>query len=85
MRLSKIYPTEAQASAGAAAADIYVERGLAKVTLGTTTGDAKTVADGTYASDKVTIKNWALDVTNEKTFPIHNVDGLSTDYEDIWV
>ena len=81
---TKIYPTEAQASAGAAAADIYVERGLAKVTLGTTTGDAKTVADGTYASDKVTIKNWALDVTNEKTFPIHNVDGLSTDYEDIW-
>lgn len=25
-----------------------------------------------------------MDVTNKKTFPIHNVDGLSTDYEDIW-
>lgn len=84
----KIYPTESQASAGAAAADIYVERGLAKVTLNTTTGAATgaatTVADGTYKGDKVTIKNWALDVTNKKTFPIHNVDGLSTDYEDIW-
>lgn len=80
----KIYPTESQASAGAAAADIYVERGLAKVTLSTTTGAAKTVADGTYKDDKVTIKNWALDVTNKKTFPIHNVDGLTTDYEDIW-
>lgn len=82
----KIYPTESQASASAAAADIYVERGLAKVTLGTGTGTEKTVADGTYANDKVTIKNWALDVTNKKTFPIHNVEGLATktEYEDIW-
>lgn len=82
----KIYPTESQASAGAAAADIYVERGLAKVTLGTGTGTKKTVADGTYANDEVTIKNWALDVTNKKTFPIHNVEGLATktEYEDIW-
>ena len=80
----KIYPTESQASAGAAAADIYVERGLAKVTLGTGTGTEKTVADGTYANDKVTIKNWALDVTNKKTFPIHNVEGLKDDFDAIW-
>lgn len=80
----KIYPTEAQASANAAAADIYVERGLAKVTLGTTTGDAKTVAEGTYASDQVKINNWALDVTNKNTYPIHNVDGLTTGYNEIW-
>lgn len=80
----KIYPTEAQASANAAAADIYVERGLAKVTLGTTTGDTKTIDDGTYKNDQVTIKNWALDVTNLKTFPIHNVDGLEDDYAEIW-
>lgn len=32
----------------------------------------------------VKISNWALDVTNKKTFPIHNVDGLSTDYAEIW-
>ena len=25
-----------------------------------------------------------MDVTNKKTFPIHNVDGLSTDYAEIW-
>ena len=82
----KIYPTEAQASANAAAADIYVERGLAKVTLGTSTGDEKKVEDGTYANDKVKISNWALDVTNKKTYPIHNVDGLATEaeYKDIW-
>lgn len=81
---NKIFPTEAQASSGEAAADIYVERGLAKVTLTTaTTKDDKTVAAGSsYAGDKVKISNWALDVTNLKTFPIHNVEEL--DYEDIW-
>ncbi len=80
---NKIFPTEAQASSGEAAADIYVERGLAKVTLTTATKDDKTVAAGSsYAGDKVKISNWALDVTNLKTFPIHNVDEL--DYEDIW-
>ena len=82
---SKIFPTEAQASSGEAAADIYVERGLAKVTLTEDTKAEKTVGDGSsYAGDVVTINNWALDVTNKKTFPIHNVDGLSTDYENIW-
>lgn len=79
----KIFPTEAQASSGDAAADIYVERGLAKVTLTTATKDEKPVAtSSSYAGDKVKISNWALDVTNKKTFPIHNVDELG--YEDIW-
>ena len=79
---NKIFPTEAQASSGEAAADIYVERGLAKVTLTTATkyGDV----GGSYVGDKVEISNWALDVTNKKTFPIHNVDGLLKDYPDIW-
>ena len=80
---NKIFPTEAQASSGDAAADIYVERGLAKVTLTTATKDEKPVAtSSSYAGDKVKISNWALDVTNKKTFPIHNVDELG--YEDIW-
>lgn len=79
----KIFPTEAQASSGEAAADIYVERGLAKVTL-TTATKYEDVVGSTYVGDKVTISNWALDVTNLKTFPIHNVDGLNKDYADIW-
>lgn len=80
---NKIFPTEAQASSGDAAADIYVERGLAKVTLTTDTKDEKPVATtSSYAGDKVKISNWALDVTNKKTFPIHNVDELG--YDDIW-
>lgn len=82
---NKIFSTEAQASSGEAAADIYVERGLAKVTLTDDTEAEKTVgASSSYAGDVVKISNWALDVTNKKTFPIHNVDGLSTDYPDIW-
>lgn len=87
---NKIYPTEEQA-AKSAATDVYVERGLAKVTLktGTAAGmkdDNYTVTGVTYQGDKVKISNWALDVTNNKTFPIHNVDGLATatGYKDIW-
>lgn len=84
-----IYPTEEQAAKGTAT-DIYVERGLAKVTLKTgkaatgNTDDNYTVTGVTYKGDKVTIKNWALDVTNKKAYPIHNVDGLSDDYTNIW-
>ena len=85
IKKENIFSTEAQASSGEAAADIYVERGLAKVTLTAATKDKKTVdASSSYAGDIVKISNWALDVTNKKTFPIHNVDGLSTDYAEIW-
>ena len=85
IKKENIYSTEAQASSGDAAADIYVERGLAKVTLTTATKAEKTVdASSSYAGDKVTISKWALDVTNKKTFPIHNVDGLTTEYAEIW-
>lgn len=80
---TKIYPTEEEAAKNAAT-DIYVERGLAKVTLGESTTTEKPVTSDTYQGDKVTISNWALDVTNKKAFPIHNVDGLATDYNEIW-
>ena len=79
----KIYPTEEEAAKNPAT-DIYVERGLAKVTLGTGTTEEKTVADGTYKDDLVKISKWVLDVTNKKAFPIHNVDGLTADFDDIW-
>lgn len=79
---TKIYPTEEEAAKNAAT-DVYVERGLAKVTVTGTAGE-KTVTGVTYKGDKVTINNWALDVTNTKAFPIHNVDGLTDDYAGIW-
>lgn len=78
---SKIYPTEAQAASNPST-DIYVERGLAKVTVTSASKDTKTIADGTYKDDKVTIQNWGLDVTNKKSFPVHKTDG--TGYDNIW-
>lgn len=78
---SKIYPTEAQAASNPST-DIYVERGLAKVTVTSASKDTKIIADGTYKDDKVTIQNWGLDVTNKKSFPVHKTDG--TGYDDIW-
>lgn len=88
IKKDNIYPTEEQAAKGTAT-DIYVERGLAKVTLKTGTAAGKTddkykVTGVTYQGDEVKISNWALDVTNKNTFPIHNVDGLSDDYANIW-
>ena len=71
---------EAQAKA---ATTVYVERGLAKVTMQNFATGGYTVAEGTYKNDKVEIKNWQLDVTNKSTFPVHQTDGLSTGFA-IW-
>lgn len=70
---------EAQAKV---ATTVYVERGLAKVTMQNFTADGYTVAEGTYKGDKVEIKNWQLDVTNKLTFPVHQIGG--TGYAAIW-
>ncbi len=80
--LNKVYLTEAKAAASVGN-DVYVERGVAKVTLATGTGAKKTVADNTtYAKDEVTISSWGLDVTNKKTYAVHKADG--TGYDNIW-
>ena len=59
---------------------VHVERGLAKVTVGKGTGkDYFTGAKASgskYSNDDVTITNWALDVTNKKSFPVHVTFGL---------
>jgi len=82
----KVKPTKAQAEAAGAAADIYVERGLAKVTMDKdkTSKNGFTPTGSTYKDDEVLIKGWVLDVTNRSSFPVHNVDGLDKDYPDIW-
>ena len=66
------------------ATTVYVERGLAKVTMQNFATDGYTVADGTYKDATVKIENWKLDVTNTKTFPVHQIGGLTTDYAGIW-
>ena len=74
-------PEEAQAKA---ATVVYVERGLAKVTMKDFTEGGYPIADGTYAGGKVEIKNWQLDVTNNSTFPVHQTSGLKTAWDQIW-
>ena len=83
VQIKGIYRTkeEAQSKPGTT---VHVERGLAKVTVGknsTSTKDyfAEGGANATgsnYSSDKVQITNWALDVTNKKSFPVHVTSGL---------
>lgn len=58
------------------ATTVYVERGLAKVSLAS--GSEKKHVDitsGNYNGDKVDITGWTLDVTNKKTFPVHVTEG----------
>ena len=81
---NKIYATEAEAKTKPSA-DVYVERGVAKMTVadpGTKTVTDKATTKPTKS--QVTFSNWALDITNKKTFAVHNIDGLSKDFPAIW-
>ena len=66
------------------ATTVYVERGLAKVTMEKFNTAGYTVADGTYKDATVKIEKWKLDVTNKSTFPVHQIGDLSTDFTTIW-
>ena len=82
---SKIYPTEEKAKTLESAATVYVERGVAKISVSDPA--SKTVKDkATKVDTKSTVdfSNWALDITNKNTYAVHNIDGLSTDFSDIW-
>lgn len=74
-------PEEAQAKA---ATVVYVERGLAKVTMQNFADDGYDIADGTYEGGKVKINNWQLDVTNMSTFPVHQTGTLKDSWAEIW-
>ena len=67
---NNIFTTEEEAKANPAA-NVYVERAVAKVTVtGNTTG---TQDDGNIAN--YIIKGWTLDVTNQSSFLVRNVNG----------
>ena len=74
-------PEEAQAKA---ATVVYVERGLAKVTMQNFADDGYDIADGTYKGGNVKINNWQLDVTNNSTFPVHQTGTLKDSWAEIW-
>ena len=80
-----IYPTKEKAEEGTSAATVYVERGVAKMSV-TAPGTKKVTDKATNTETKSTVEfsNWALDITNKKTYAVHNIDGLSTDFSAIW-
>lgn len=82
---NNIYPTQKAAKDGTDAANVFVERGVAKMSVVDPT--TKTVKDKATSADtksEVTFSNWALDITNKKTYAVHNIDGLSKDFSAIW-
>ena len=81
---SFIYETEAKATAGQAAADIYVERAVAKVTLDTTTDadylKTSKLTASTGLTLSATLSGWSLDNTNKSSYIIRQVpSGLAWD------
>ena len=81
VEIKNIYASKQEAE-NSAATTVYVERGLAKVSLETgSESKSVTIDGGNYDKDKVAITGWTLDVTNTKTFPVHVTDGL---WSDIW-
>lgn len=102
VHINGIYRTkeEAQNKPGTT---VHVERGLAKVTVGSNSTSNYFATEGAsatgtkYSNDNVKITDWALDVTNKSSFPVHVTSGLKagitpTDptaqtvpaYADIW-
>ena len=82
---NNIYPTQKAAKDGTAAANVFVERGVAKMSVvDPTTKTVKDKATSVDTKSEVTFSNWALDITNRKTFAVHNIDGLSKDFSAIW-
>ena len=81
VKISAIYASKQQAE-NSTATTVYVERGLAKVSLasGSENKHVKITA-GNYKDDEVDITGWTLDVTNTKTYPVHVTEGL---WADIW-
>ena len=74
----KIKETESEAKS--APAQIYVERGVAKVTMQNTSTtpakvDGSTKSDGTSSVD-FKITSWVLDNTNKKTYLVRSTDGF---------
>ena len=80
VEIKNIYASKQQAE-NSTATTVYVERGLAKVSLASSSAKHVDIKDGNYAGDKVDIEGWTLDVTNTKTYPVHVTEGL---WADIW-
>lgn len=85
--INGVYASKEEAQANPATT-IYVERGLAKVTMKDFETKGYSIGVGTtYAGATVKIEKWQLDVTNNSTYPVHQIGGLSsaaTGFANIW-
>lgn len=77
----KVYGTKEEAIAEKAA-NFYVERALAKVTFNYSKGEIKgadVTLDGTTQTNVMpwSVENWNLDVTNKKSYFVHNMTGVN--------
>ena len=81
-----VYSTKAEAQ-NKPATTVYVERGMAKVSIGSASFASKPVDATTstiYSEDKVQITEWTLDVMNKSTYPVHTTTGLTDKFAGIW-
>ena len=97
VKIQGIYRTKEEAHSKPGTT-VHVERGLAKVTVGSNSSsdyfatDGAAVKENKYKNDVVKITKWALDVTNKNSFPVHVTAGLKDGvtsagipaYADIW-
>lgn len=80
---TKIGSDRAQANKNGSAADIYVQRGVAKVSV-STPESIDLPEESTYKGDKVKITAWALDITNKKSYAVQQTAGISSAYSKAW-
>lgn len=82
--LTKTYTTEDDALAGEASADIYVERGVAKVTIEQAASGFLEITgwkkDGAAYTGVGMGLQWTLDNTNKKSYVVRRVDMPETDF-----
>ena len=76
--IDNIYPTEEAAKSGTAS-QIFVERGMAKVTVNQLASGAKLVTKATDDADlAITLLGWTLDQTNTKSYMVRSTADVST-------
>lgn len=82
---SNVYGTKEEALAKTAA-NFYVERALAKVTFNGSKGQIKgtdVTLDGISQTNVMhwSVENWNLDVTNKKSYFVHNMTGVDNTFQ----
>ena len=74
--IEHVYPTEEAAKSGVAS-EIFVERGMAKVTLEQLAAGKKLGTQTSEGDDlAITILGWTLDQTNQKSYLVRSTDGI---------